>query len=228
MTDLSVEAAGSVDQLPAKRLAFTRYAGTKSPRPQSQQSLEWEEAVRHLSLHLIRPVKEELTFSFVNLKERASRKNESVVCLSAVVLDIDNGTPVKDVLERLRGFEVLAVSSFSHSDERPRYRIILSLARDVSSHEWRVLWGAVNVMVGGCADPAAIDPSRIYYFPSCPPERQENKFVKRQLGQWLSPDNVPTPPTESAAKTKNVIIEKALLWNSNNLPPLPENQIEKT
>lgn len=88
------------------------------------------------------------------------RCNAAVAAVSALVLDVDDGTPLETVTAQLDG-EWIAYSTWSHTDSMPRYHVVVRLADPVPVEQWRGMYEQAN---GGLADwlPAV---SHAYFLP---------------------------------------------------------------
>jgi len=176
-----------------RTLALTTYRSAKVPEPDSVQESTWASLLERFRSHAVRPAKGGAAFSFLRLKPGTTRANENVESHSAVVLDIDDGTPLQQIVDQVREYEFLAVSTHSHSQKHAKYRMIFPLSRDVPPERWPQIWQLTNQLIGGHADPATKDNARIYYFPTCPVERKNDAFFHHNPGKWLDPDELLTP-----------------------------------
>lgn len=92
----------------------------------------------------------------------------NVAHVSALVLDYDDeaALPLGEALEKWQGFERAAYTTWSHSEQAPRCRVVLPLARPVPGVWWSLLYRDVLQEQGKGADRACSDPSRAYYLPA--------------------------------------------------------------
>lgn len=128
------------------------------------------------------------------------RRASNAELLSMVVLDVDDGTSVDELIEP--GVFCLAHTSWSHTPDAPKWRIIYPLAEPVPASQWGDTWRGVAARWPS-VDPSTKDPSRMYYVPavrqSMPLCRVPKRLAYRrgtyearlQLGRWLTP---PAPP----------------------------------
>lgn len=89
--------------------------------------------------------------------------------VSAIVLDDDaSGLTLESVCGVWGGFEGVIHSSFSHTDEAPKWRIVLRCSRDMTPDEHARVWALVSAHACGRGQPvdeATRDPSRLWFVP---------------------------------------------------------------
>ena len=88
------------------------------------------------------------------------RCNAAVAAVSAIVLDIDDGTPLDVIVAELTG-DWIAYSTWNHTADQPRYHVVVRLASPVAAEDWRKTYGELH---GNRADwlPAV---SHAYFLP---------------------------------------------------------------
>ena len=142
-----------------------------------------------------------------------SRKVENVECRSMLVFDLDE---VADgVMEKVMGlsYESCVYSTHSHTPEKPRIRVLVPTARDMTVDEFNAVaryFAAENNFLN-TVDPCSFKPNQLMYWPTCPSNGEY--IFKKIKGEWLDPDKVlsahplwrdcsllPTTPKESKAK----------------------------
>lgn len=98
-----------------------------------------------------------------------------------VVLDIDTGMHLDDVKARLEGFEAVIHSSFSHSLEKPKWRVTLPLKEELPATDIGKVFDYFQERFDGLLDASCgHDPSRLYFLPGCPADA-EHLFVAEHL-----------------------------------------------
>ena len=166
-------------------VAFLEFANKTSTQGVELQ-LCWRDFIRYVigSGHQVIPTKAGKLIAGYWLKENATRANINVEEVYLFICDIDGkpGLAQPPTLEEMKarfspqasgiyGCKVLGYTTYSHSLQYPRYRLIFPLARAVAPSEYAALWMGFNAALGGILDPATKDISRIHYLPSCPAER---------------------------------------------------------
>ena len=150
-----------------KILSFSTFTSSKDSDPRARIE-SWDAFCQRFSKHPIRQSKDGPAWSPSSYKKGAKRGNEGVERLHFAVIDVDDGTPFESVAARLEGFAFLAHSSFSHTSEKPKYRLILPFAEPVDPTAWSSVWTRINELMGGCNDAATKDPARLYFMPAHP------------------------------------------------------------
>lgn len=106
-------------------------------------------------------------FSPVTLKLGAiNRCNASIDTVNAMVLDFDSGESIDDIVVKLNPLGFWGHTTHSHTDEHPKFRIIIPMTAPVKAEEWRGFWSAFIADLRLTNDKSCCDPARIYYKPS--------------------------------------------------------------
>ena len=120
------------------------------------------------------PTKSQLpAWSPVRYPPGARRSKRAVDVVSCLVFDVDDGMPIEAAAECWRGADhsFLLHTSWSHSAEHPKFRIVLPLLEYVPALQWGRGWRAgLALWRDVCGDewspdPACSDASRLYYLP---------------------------------------------------------------
>jgi len=98
----------------------------------------------------------------------ATRSNRHVQALSALVLDYDDGLPWAEGLSPWRDWVGLAHTSWSHTADQHRYRVILPFRAPVDPVVWPRVWKWAQDRAGRQIDKACKDAARLYYVPCRP------------------------------------------------------------
>jgi hypothetical protein len=140
-----------------------------------------------------------------------TRRNDGVESVSCLVFDCDR---IEPDWARLEPYWYLAHTTYQHTAEKPRWRVVLPLAVAVPAKAWAQTWRRAHAALCPETDPNCKDASRQYYLPSHPPGGQpqarchEGKLLdaatlpelprepKRPELRVLPPTVVPRDPTE--------------------------------
>lgn len=131
-------------------------------------------------------------------------ESKNVIAATGLILDFDgkyrqDGKVICEVLDAdaiiaKLPFRGVAHTSFTHTPELPKFRIILPLAEEVSPKDFNRLWWWVYELTDRKADPACKNPDRMFYLPRTTKEALEQKWpwVREMKGPLLSLSHVPT------------------------------------
>ncbi len=95
-----------------------------------------------------------------------TRRSESVVEVSCLVLDYDSGDP-SEALAHWCGVFAILHSTWSNTLAAPHFRVVIPLACAVPAASWRWVWTWATARAPG-ADRRCCDPGRIYFLPARP------------------------------------------------------------
>ncbi len=146
---------------------ISEFRNCKDTIPQLK-SHTWSSFCDEYSEHKISDKKDGPAWSPVNYLEGTTRHNKNVSHISMAVMDIDDGTPLDEIITKLSGFTCLIHSSYSHSEEKAKYRVVMPLSEPISSQAWPAAWAQINQLIAGHNDPATKDAARLYYKPAKP------------------------------------------------------------
>jgi putative DNA primase/helicase len=152
------------------------------------------------------------------LKE-GRRKPGNVAWRSLITLDADFATPeFWPTIEMLFDNAMALYSTHSHTDERPKYRLVAPLKRQVTPDEYKALSRFIAAEIGiDLFDDTTYQPERLMYWPST---ASDGPFTFEYLdGEWLDPDQIFTrypnwrdistwPESSRATKTREKHAEK--------------------
>lgn len=164
---------------------------SKTPRP-------WEGPLLQLvgERHLIRAHKKGTpAFSPAIYGEGAKRGNRKVVEATLLVYDFDHlsAEDMQCVSRLLQGRAFVAYTSYSHGAGGPDdgcFRVLLPVTRPIRPDEYAAIWEGGYAALGRLADVKTRDLARIWYLPSCPPERAALAWIRVQDGPPLDVDAV--------------------------------------
>lgn len=122
---------------------------------------------------------------YCNNGSRSDIRFRSILCLDA---DFADGDLWPD-WELLYGNAAAIYSTHKHTTEKPRYRLVVPLARNVDSDEYQAVGRRIAATLGiDKFDDTSYQPQRMMYWPSC---SQDAPYVFRHTdGAFLDPDTV--------------------------------------
>jgi len=103
------------------------------------------------------------------VKDGGRRKSDAITARSLVTLDIDYASPATlgTVRDMLYGTAWCLYSTHSSTPEKPRYRLVIPLSREVSPEEYIAIARRVADDIGiDTFDDSTYEPSRLMYWPS--------------------------------------------------------------
>lgn len=155
----------------------------------THRTAETVEQYRKLSKAKQDDIKDVGGFVLGTLKDGRRKKN-SVLTRSALTLDMDYA--LSDTIEQIEmffSFKCYFYSTHKHTAEKPRLRLIIPLAREVSPDEYSAVARKVAEEIGiELFDDTTYEPSRLMYWPST---SADGEFVFREIdGDLLDPDEV--------------------------------------
>jgi hypothetical protein len=137
------------------------------PKPYAES---WQELVAHLSKHAERADKYRgHLYSPVTYVENAYRGNSNVLAINAFVADLD-GESLNNTLDKLKGYEFIAYTTHSHSENDQHWHIVIPFSEPVPSDEWYSVWKQMHDFLDITGDPQTSDPARIFFAPQHGPD----------------------------------------------------------
>lgn len=85
-------------------------------------------------------------------REGGRRESDDVICMSALVLDYDDGTSIRDATEVWGRWYHIVHTTWSHTAEVPRFRIIFPLMDLVPADEWDPVYTWAEARAVGVPD----------------------------------------------------------------------------
>jgi hypothetical protein len=156
----------------------------------------WPRLVRGLTRHLhIIDKRQARLWSPARYAPGATRGKAGVLDVAVFAFDIDDGTRPETVAYWLHGLDAVIDSSFSHTDEHPKLRVIIRVSSRIPSDEYDSAWRRANQhLLRGHVDPSTKDVSRMYFLPSCPPGAQPVAMVlEGEPLDWRALPSLPAP-----------------------------------
>lgn len=133
------------------------------------------------------------------------RTQENMYEAYCVVLDIDSGMEFDDVKSRIEGFEAVIHSSYSHSPEKPKWRVILPLAQPIPAKEVGKVFDSFQERFDGQLDPVCgHDSAHLYYTPACPADAEPLFQYEHLEGKFLDGQAILMEATVKTPKSSKV------------------------
>lgn len=170
-------------------ISFIRSEADNQPRAATLSKAKF---INQLTCHAIRDKKSGPAFIPAVFKSGAKRQNQNVEYLTALVLDVDDGTPYSTLLERLGPYEHVFYTSHSHRPEHPKYRIVIFLEEAIPATDWPAFWQRASAYFGHM-DASTKDASRLYFLPSHP--KGTASEARHHSGRLLKVDDLPVVQT---------------------------------
>ncbi|MEM9069198.1 MAG: hypothetical protein AAGE52_11860 [Myxococcota bacterium] len=118
--------------------------------------------------------------------ENGRRDTEHVIHVSCLVLDFDEGATMDKASSRWSDVYHVVHTTWSHTPEAPKFRLVIPLAHPVYAEDWRAFWTWGASHGGMLNDPALKSPASTFALPVTQGlDRERIAFVKR--GPLLHP-----------------------------------------
>lgn len=144
------------------------------------------------------------------------RKDENTVYRSMFILDIDNDSS-KDLVtmdmvdEFLKGYDYFVYSTYSHSEEYPRFRVMLPLVDDVEADAWKERQSDMKAYFAPIVDDTScFTLSQGQIMPCYPIGGRSNAFCKRVHGVFFDLDVIPR------VIKRNLVIDSYKTYTTHN------------
>lgn len=96
------------------------------------------------------------------------RGSENVTHVSCLVLDYDDGTSVAEASMSWSAWFHIVHTTWSHTAERPKLRVVLPLAFPVAAEDWPKVWSWAEERTRFEIDPSMKSPAATYALPAVP------------------------------------------------------------
>ena len=137
----------------------------------------------------------------------AKRSKHNVAFMTALVLDYDDGTDFEDAQERWGHWPRIVHTSWSHTEEHHKLRVIIPFEQPIPATDWRFVWRWAYDR-DPRIDKACSDPSRLFYVPAISGKDHPHRaMVYDDSGYLLHPDVAqkrllfPDPPVLQSTPT---------------------------
>ena len=173
---------------------FSQFSNQFDNSPLTRE-LRYSALVNLFGIFHVREEKGGLAFAPVSYSE-PRRANKNVENVTLAVVDYDDGTTIQHAQKRFEPFECLLYTSFSHTPEHHRFRVVFPLEKPIPAMEWQHAWLHLAKIAPGL-DEACKDLARIYYLPTHRPGAEHLSL--RNEGKLL---DLPTTPPVATRKSQ--------------------------
>lgn len=198
------------------RWGISWYASARDNRPRRIEA-EWSRLVARLTTHQIREGvadKRDLpAWSPAVLAPGARRANDAVEAVSCIVLDYDDGTELATAREPWMDWPHIWHTSWSHTEELAKFRLVIPLARAVPVVAWRWVWAWAARRAAGGIDQACKDASRLYFLPAVKSANAPRWAGVHDPGGWCCDpdwDRATVEELQNAGKAMHAVQARAL------------------
>lgn len=154
-----------------------------SSRTAAEKFENWQELAEFLTTPIFREKKEQAPlWSPAIFSSTGARTKEFVLHVNLAVIDLDHATKkeIESSLKKLAstGISFLVYSTFRHTTEEPRLRVVIPLASPIYPQDFPKFWARLITTLFPFADPQCKDSSRFYYLHSAPPGAKTYSKIK--------------------------------------------------
>jgi RecA-family ATPase len=173
------------------------YGSISSPKGKTIE-VSWDNACKQFAQPIISDTKDVYLYGPYRLNDEAKRSNSNVLEVSMLVFDIDDaqGRSAQDIVNLVADYDAILHSTWSHTKENPRYRLIINLLNPIPAKHFSAVRNGflfVNSQLASIIDKACSDPSRAYYLFSYPSERSGLAEYLVNKGKPLDPASCQIP-----------------------------------
>lgn len=148
-----------------REITITKFRKEDDNVPQ-QTTMAWEDFVARQGKFPIKVHKlGNPAFSGAIFEEGKKRAKRAVEALNLIVLDFDAGNPeeVCNIIQEA-GWEAVVSSTYSHTAEVPKFRVVMVPDRHMTTEEWPEVFRACTLVFPNMIDATGKDVSRMYFW----------------------------------------------------------------
>lgn len=146
------------------------------------------------------------------------RLDANVLSVYGIGLDIDNKgddqLSFEEFESRFKEYYYIFHTSHSHTKQQPRYRAILLFDQPITVERYQEVFGFFCDQLNQKIDPATKNPSRVFYYPSCPIDQEEAFFCTVNKGKLFDTSIIPVG-------TRSVTQSKSKKQSTKHSTPMP-------
>jgi RecA-family ATPase len=178
------------------------YGNITSPQAKPIE-MTWDKVCARFEKPIVSDTKDITLYGPYRLSSGATRSNNNVLEVSLLVFDIDDaqGRSAKDIINLVADYDAILHSTWSHTKENPRYRLIIHLLNPIPAKNFSAVRNGFllcNAELASIIDKACSDPSRAYYLFSYPIGRSDLAEHLVNVGKPLDPAKYLIPSQSNA------------------------------
>lgn len=105
----------------------------------------------------------------VRFGKKNTRRADDVIAISCFVIDIDTGKVTREEIKKyLHGYKYFVYSSFSHTPEIPRWRVVIPYKNEILPQEHVAVYEHFQGIFTGNIDLRCKTVNQLWYLPACP------------------------------------------------------------
>ena len=202
-----------------RKNSFSVFRSLSQARPAIEASKAWRDFYSNLTTPVESLTKDIALFGPYKLMPGTSRSNRNVLEISALTFDIDysQGYSFEDIIEMTGCYSGVIHTTWSHTIEEPRYRLIINLLHPIAARDFQLTRDAFlrsNPKLNTLVDKACSDISRAYYLFSYPPERANIAQCCVLMGAPLNPSHLTLPAAVPAWDNQTVRLSSSPFQNA--------------
>lgn len=127
------------------------------------------------------------------------RRKRNVTHVTCYVLDVEDGSTLSAAWGAMPEYSCVLHTSWNHTEESPRYRMVFPLAEPVPAEHWRKCWRHMYTRMvdrGLQPDPKCVNADRLYFLPAVRHELSPRASMSRN-GDLLRLDWTKIPDLET-------------------------------
>jgi len=182
-------------------LTVSRFRATTATQPEPL-CLPWADLVTRLGHFQICADKAAKAagalWSAATYRPGDQRRNQNVVAVTALVADIDDGTPLEALAERLDALDYVVYSTYSHTPAHPKLRVVIRLIAPIPGDRYQAVWAQANAhLFDHHCDEHTRDQAHMYFWPQVQPGVEPvHVYHPGQPLDWRALPPLPTPSSE--------------------------------
>ncbi len=176
------------------------------------EGVDWPTLLKELQTHETRANKDGPAWSPCIFDGTRSAVNALEISLAVFDLDDCPEPTLLEIGKRLEPYTYVLHSTFSPGC----YRLVIPLAAPISAAAWPQAWDGIREALGLPADPSCRDASRLYYFPTVPPDGEiltcdhegglfDAESILTSLKNFSSATLMPTAKKQAASPSSHVV-----------------------